>query len=64
MRFKKYRAELKTLTYRALGTIFAILTFYFFTGDILLASEAGIVVNILKTFLYYIHEKIWERIDC
>ena len=59
---KPKRSLLKTLSWRSLATITTILLVYVFTGEIVLALEVGFIEVFAKLLLYYLHERMWNRI--
>lgn len=52
----------KTITYRILITISTFIVTYYMTGDFSLTLGVTLVSNIVSTFLYFIHERIWNQI--
>jgi len=61
--FEKYeRSVTKTVTYRILIVISTFIVTYFLTGEVRLSIEITAVANIINTFLYFLHERIWNRI--
>jgi len=56
-----HRHILKTLTWRAVGTIDTVLLAWFISGDLQMGFEIGVVELISKTLLYYFHERIWYK---
>ena len=64
---KKYlethsRSILKAVSWRATGTLDTILISFILTGQIKLALSIGLVELATKTVLYYMHERLWNRI--
>lgn len=58
---KSYRSIVKTLSWRALGTIDTILISYFITGNIGMAAAIGSIELVTKMILYYFHERAWNK---
>ena len=58
-----HRSLIKALTWRAIGTLDTILISFILTGKIKLALSIGAVELITKTILYYLHERIWNKIQ-
>ena len=56
------RALAKTLTWRFFATATTILIAFIFTGSFVVSLGIGTLEVILKTILYYIHEKVWDRV--
>ena len=59
---KPIRSIVKALSWRVTGTVDTILISFFITGKLKLAISIGVVELITKTTLYFIHERIWNRI--
>ena len=60
---KKYRSLIKATSWRALGTFDTIVVSFLITGKIKMAISIGGVELFTKIFLYYIHERFWNRIS-
>lgn len=41
----------------------SLIVVYLFTGNVALSGAVGLGDLILKTFAYYVHERIWARIE-
>lgn len=52
----------KTVTWRILGTADTILLSWFISGSLRLGLQLGGIEIITKMILYYMHERIWDRI--
>jgi uncharacterized membrane protein len=52
----------KALSWRVVGTIDTLIISFFVTGQINLALTIGGIELITKMVLYYLHERLWERI--
>jgi len=62
--FERYeRSFVKTITYRILIVISTFIVTYLLTGEIRLSIEITALANIINTFLYFFHERIWNRIS-
>ena len=59
----KRRHLLKTVTWRAIGTIDTIILSWIISGDPKVGVTIGSLELITKMFLYYIHERAWYRIN-
>jgi uncharacterized membrane protein len=57
------RHIIKTFTWRAVGAIDTILLSWIITGDPLLGLKIGGFEVITKMILYFLHEKLWYRIN-
>ena len=56
------RSLLKTISWRAIGTIDTVLISYFLTGTLNVALSIGGIELITKMALYFIHERLWNQI--
>ena len=56
-----YRSIVKTISWRALGTIDTILISYFITGSFGMAASIGAIELFTKMVLYYFHERAWNK---
>ena len=56
------RALTKSITYRFLGTVVTFIVAYAVTGDTTISFGVSSLDFFGKIALYYIHEKVWERI--
>ena len=61
-RESQLRSILKAITYRITGTITTGLITYFVTGELLLALAVGGVEPFVKIVVYYVHERLWQRV--
>jgi uncharacterized membrane protein len=59
---KPYRSLVKALSWRMTGTVDTIVVSYFVTGKIKLAVSIGAVELFTKVCLYYLHERVWNKI--
>ena len=57
------RSVTKAATYRLVIMILDFTTIYLFTGTVRIALGFMIVSNIYTTVAYFIHERIWARIQ-
>jgi len=58
-----YRTVLKTISWRIMATVDTIIISYLITGKISLALSIGFFEFITKLILYYIHERLWNKIN-
>ena len=58
----KLRSILKAVTWRTLGTLDTFLLSWIVTGEVKLAATIGVVEIFTKMLLYYLHERVWQRI--
>ncbi|MFZ5496349.1 MAG: DUF2061 domain-containing protein [Verrucomicrobiota bacterium] len=59
---KPYRSLAKAISWRATGTLDTIVISYFITGHAKWALSIGFVELFTKVVLYFIHERIWNRL--
>ena len=60
---KHYRSLVKAISWRATGTADTIVISWLITGQIKMALSIGFVEVFTKIFLYYVHERIWNRLS-
>jgi len=58
---KRQRSLAKTLTWRILATSTTMLLVYLLTKKLDLALGVGIIDIFIKTFIYYAHERLWNK---
>jgi uncharacterized membrane protein len=51
------------VSYRLFGSIVTFLIALILTGDPFISTAVGIADLIAKTFLFYFHERLWNRIS-
>jgi uncharacterized membrane protein len=56
------RSFAKAVSYRFFGTICTFLIAFILTGDGLIATTVGIADLLVKTLLFYFHERLWNII--
>jgi uncharacterized membrane protein len=56
------RSLIKAISWRLTGTLDTILISWLITGNIKTASSIGAVELLTKIFIYYLHERIWQKI--
>ena len=57
------RSILKGITWRIGGTTVTIVVAWLFTGNINIAAKIGLLETVLKIGVFYIHERLWNRIN-
>jgi uncharacterized membrane protein len=60
---KHYRSLIKAISWRVTGTIDTVLISFVITGKARFAFTIGFVELFTKVFLYYVHERIWNRLS-
>ncbi|MCF6309475.1 MAG: DUF2061 domain-containing protein [Sulfurimonas sp.] len=63
MQDKAYRSIVKTISWRAVGTIDTMIISYFITGSLKMAAAIGSIELVTKMILYYYHERAWNKIS-
>lgn len=58
-----YRSIIKALSWRAGGTVVTCLVAFIITGSFELAARIGILDTVIKIGAFYIHERLWNRLD-
>ena len=61
MKEDKSRSFGKTISWRVLATCDTILISYIITGSFTIAATIGSIEVITKMFLYYFHERAWNK---
>ncbi|MDG3580993.1 DUF2061 domain-containing protein [Galbibacter pacificus] len=56
------RSIAKSVSWRIVGTMDTILISWFVTGTFKLALSIGFIELVTKMTLYFVHERVWERI--
>lgn len=59
---KPYRSLVKAVSWRVTGTADTILISFLITGQVKAAISIGFVELFTKIFLYYCHERIWNKL--
>ncbi len=60
---KSSRSIIKTISWRATGTIDTIIISFFVTGEMTFALSIGAIELFTKMVLYYLHERLWNKIN-
>ena len=63
MHEKPYRSVAKAVSWRTVGTLDTIIVSYFITGSLVMAASIGTIEVITKMILYYVHERVWNRLS-
>jgi len=59
----KKRTLVKTITWRVTASLTTFLIAWMLTGDLLIGVSIGSIEAIVKFFLYFYHERIWNNIN-
>jgi len=57
------RSLTKAISWRLTGTVDTFLISWFITGELKLAGAIAFTEIITKILLYWLHERIWNRIN-
>jgi len=60
---RHYRSLIKAVSWRVTGTFDTIVISYLITGRIRLALSIGFVELFTKVTLYYLHERLWNKLS-
>jgi len=59
---KHYRSLVKAVSWRITGSIDTMIITFFVTGKFKLAAMVGGVEVFTKIGLYYVHERVWQKL--
>ncbi len=59
---KPYRSIIKAASWRTIGTFDTMLISFVITGNVKFAVSIGGVELFTKMFLYFLHERLWNKI--
>jgi uncharacterized membrane protein len=57
---KPIRSMIKAISWRIVATLTTIILVVIFSKDLVLGTIVGITELIVKTVVYYVHERIWN----
>lgn len=57
------RSLAKAISYRFFGSLSTAGLVYFFTGSAKVSVGAGILDSLVKIVLFFLHERVWQRIS-
>jgi uncharacterized membrane protein len=60
---KHYRSLVKAISWRTTGTVDTMIVSYLVTGKFKIALTISGVELFTKIFLYYVHERVWEKLS-
>ena len=63
MRDSRKRSMAKAISYRIICIIMLALVTYLITRDIIEMTSIVIVFQSIQMFIYYFHERLWERVQ-
>ncbi len=59
---KPYRSVIKAISWRLIGTMDTIFISFLIVGNFKFAVSIGGVELFTKMFLYFVHERLWNKI--
>jgi uncharacterized membrane protein len=62
MKENKSRSIGKSISWRILASCDTILISFIITGSFAIAATIGSIEVLTKIFLYYFHERVWDRL--
>ncbi len=60
---KPIRSIAKAISWRVIGTLDTLLISYLLTGEVSIAASIASIDFITKMFLYFFHERLWNKIN-
>lgn len=60
---KPIRSIAKAVSWRVIGTLDTLLISYILTGEVAIAASIASIDFITKMFLYFFHERLWNKIN-
>ena len=57
------RSLVKAYSYRIWGSVTTVIISYAITGHIIVSAAIGATELIVKPFVYWLHERLWSRIN-
>lgn len=58
----RLRSMVKAYSYRLCGTLTTIVISYLVTGGVVISLTIGATELLIKPFIYWLHERIWNKI--
>jgi uncharacterized membrane protein len=62
MKDKHWRSVAKAVSWRVTGTVDTIVISWLITRHLTVALSIGFVEVFTKMFLYYLHERVWNKV--
>ncbi|WP_209405640.1 DUF2061 domain-containing protein [Pseudozobellia sp. WGM2] len=59
---KPIRSVAKAVSWRVIGTLDTLLISYLLTGEVAIAASIASIDFVTKMFLYFVHERVWNKI--
>lgn len=57
------RSVAKAVSWRIVATLTTMFLVFVFTGNLAISGGVGLAEVILKTIIYYAHERVWNATD-
>jgi uncharacterized membrane protein len=57
------RSFIKSVTWRVVALVTTMIAVYIYSKDLKQSLVVGISANLVKFFLYYLHERLWEKVE-
>ncbi|MCD6367548.1 MAG: DUF2061 domain-containing protein [Candidatus Aenigmarchaeota archaeon] len=57
------RSIAKTISWRAFIILVDTIILFFITGSMAISGSVAVGLNMLKTLMYYFHERFWENLE-
>jgi len=62
MKERKLRSLLKSISWRIIAFTVTFFVSFIITGKIIIATSIGLIYSLIKIFVYYFHERVWNKI--
>jgi len=53
----------KSITWRIIAITIGLVITYMFTGNIEISLNIAILSNIIAIFVFYYHERLWDKVE-
>lgn len=60
---KPIRSIVKTLSWRLIAFVATAIGIYIYNGELMGSIIVALIINLIKMFLYYFHERSWNKIS-
>ena len=58
-----FQSLVKAIIWRVIAISITMSMIYYISGSIIITSGAGLIELVGKTLLYYIYDRIWNRLE-
>jgi len=59
---REYRSLSKAISWRIAAVFITFFISFIVTGKLIVATSIGLIDSLVKVFVYYFHERAWEKI--